>query len=206
MTVEAAIDDSTLRAASAALVTAFEDDPLLGRVFPGNRDRVALLRSAVRATVRMARRRGRIDVYRQPDGEVAGAAVWLPDDASGSVPALGLAVRLGAEVLVRWPSAVPDLARHRLRLRTIHRRLGPHRYLALIGVRADHRRRGIGAKLLEAGLAHCERAGLRAVLDTSSASNAEWYARHRFAVVKVLKWRFGETWVMQSEAARGAVQ
>lgn len=132
MTVEAAIDDSTLRAASAALVTAFEDDPLLGRVFPGNRDRVALLRSAVRTTVRLAQRRGRIDVYRQPDGEVAGAAVWLPGDASGSVSALGLAVRLGAEVLVRRPSAVPDLARHRLRLRTIHRRLGRRRTTALL--------------------------------------------------------------------------
>jgi GNAT superfamily N-acetyltransferase len=56
----------------------------------------------------------------------------------------------------------------------------PHWYLPLIGVEPLHQGRGIGAALLQRGLAQSDAAGLTAYLESTNPRNRPLYERHGF--------------------------
>jgi GNAT superfamily N-acetyltransferase len=63
----------------------------------------------------------------------------------------------------------------------------PHWYLPLIGVDGRHKRRGLGAALLRHALAVCDRDGLPAYLEATSAESVPLYERHGFRCVASLR-------------------
>lgn len=59
----------------------------------------------------------------------------------------------------------------------------PHWYLAVIGVDSAQQGRGLGAQLMDGGLARCDEEGLIAYLESSNPANISLYQRHGFEVV-----------------------
>jgi ribosomal protein S18 acetylase RimI-like enzyme len=59
----------------------------------------------------------------------------------------------------------------------------PHWYLAIVGVDSAHQGKGLGAQLMESGLARCDEEGLIAYLESSNPANISLYERHGFRVV-----------------------
>jgi ribosomal protein S18 acetylase RimI-like enzyme len=59
----------------------------------------------------------------------------------------------------------------------------PHWYLSMIGVDAAHQGQGLGARLLEVGLEHCDREGALAYLESSNPANLSFYERHGFEIL-----------------------
>ena len=64
----------------------------------------------------------------------------------------------------------------------VHHPKEPHWYLSTIGVDAAHQGKGLGAKLLQGGLARCDEEGLIAYLESSNPANISLYERHGFNV------------------------
>ncbi|WP_347313035.1 GNAT family N-acetyltransferase [Defluviimonas sp. SAOS-178_SWC] len=58
-----------------------------------------------------------------------------------------------------------------------------HWHLSLIAVDPAHRGRGLGARLLEHGLAACDRDGLPVYLESTNARNLTVYQRHGFELL-----------------------
>ncbi len=63
----------------------------------------------------------------------------------------------------------------------------PHWYLPLVGVDGRHQRRGLGAALLRHALTACDRDGLPAYLEATSAESVPLYERHGFQAVASLR-------------------
>jgi GNAT superfamily N-acetyltransferase len=59
----------------------------------------------------------------------------------------------------------------------------PHWYLPLIGVVPSRQGRGLGAALLQRGLAECDRAQLPAYLESTNPQNRPLYERHAFEAI-----------------------
>lgn len=134
-----------------------------------------------------------------PDGPILGVAAWVPPDPPGSAR-----WRRFREVVL----LAPTLARIR------HRRLafavlaecdrrhptGPHRYLALLGTDPGAQGRGVGARLVQAGLDRADAEGVPTYLETQTAANVAWYARFGFTEVGTV--RVGHApplWLLQRE-------
>lgn len=76
-------------------------------------------------------------------------------------------------------------------------------YLAVTGVHSERQRRGLGSAVLGPMLARLDRDQLVAVLDTSTAGNVSFYARHGFQVADELDIPAGgpHVWIMRREPA-----
>jgi GNAT superfamily N-acetyltransferase len=62
----------------------------------------------------------------------------------------------------------------------------PHYYLVAFGVHPDRKGRGLGRQLLSHGLAHADREGIPAYLETSNEANLGLYARFGFVQLEQL--------------------
>jgi ribosomal protein S18 acetylase RimI-like enzyme len=173
------LEDSRLGEASDVLARAFHNDPAWIWLIPDDEKRRRLLPWLFRVGFDVTA----ADVWTTA-GVVRGAARWLPP---GRPP-----MRVGAtlKALVTTPfrlgSAIaPFLAYGRaveaLRATAVP---DPHWYLAGIGVDPSAQRRGVGAALLQPGLAAASRAALPAVLLTNNEANLPFYERHGFEVVR----------------------
>ncbi|MFC0506270.1 GNAT family N-acetyltransferase [Micromonospora costi] len=113
-----------------------------------------------------------------PAGRLHAVAVWMcpdrpvPDDVWATV-----ATRDAELAGDRYPAMVAAEAAC-APLRTAQ----PAFLLAGVGVRRAEQGRGLGGRVLEPGLAEQERAGLPAVLETSSPENVRFYRRLGFVV------------------------
>ena len=177
----------TLRAASAAdlpaatavLAEAFEHDPTLARVIRPSADRrlerLALLFTTL---LRSAPKGAQIVDVAQTERGIVAAAIW--ERPSAPRPTL-------VGELVHLPAFVRAIGLAGIVPATVdQRRMGaarpeePHWYLGEIGVGEAARGRGVGAALLERGLARADADGVAAYLESSTPRNRALYARHGF--------------------------
>lgn len=173
------LERDRLGEASDVLARAFHDDPAWVWLIPSAERRARILPWLFRVGFDVTA----ADVWATA-GPVLGAARWLPPGR----PPMRVGPTLRALVttpLRLGPALGPFLAYGRaveaMRAETMP---GPHWYLAGIGVDPPAQRRGVGAALLEPGLAAAARDELPAVLLTNSAANLSFYRRHGFEVVR----------------------
>jgi ribosomal protein S18 acetylase RimI-like enzyme len=160
-------------ALTAALARAFDDDPVMHWLFPGEDRR---RRNALRIfDIRLRQLIGQEQVYTTED--LAGAAIWsLPDRWQ-----VGLRDSLELARLLLTPR-LPVLFSGFQRLENAHPHKPPHFYLAVLGTDPAEQGRGVGSALLRPVLELCDREGLPAYLESSKESNVDFYARHGFRV------------------------
>jgi len=168
-----------LDAVAAVLGEAFADDPVVVGMIgsaDGRRERAAALYAAL---LRAEDAAGlAVDVAREPDGTIVGAAVWERPGAPGAT--------LGA-LLRETPGFVRALGLHRVPIAlrgwsafARQRPDEPHWYLGEIGVSAARRGRGIGSRLLAHRLRHVDEQRGAAYLESSTPRNRALYVRHGF--------------------------
>ena len=175
------LHEAQVEHAGFVLSRAFYDDPFISYVLsdPDHRFREGpwFFSVALRAVLGF----GRVDT----DERVAGAAVWLPpgtasvsDDAFADAGFVDAPRRLGAEALARFAQNLDHIA-------ALHERLmpAPHWYLMILGVDPPYQGRGVGGELMQPVLAHCDREGIPAYLETQKARNVPFYRKHGFEVV-----------------------
>ncbi|MGY4904413.1 GNAT family N-acetyltransferase [Streptomyces sp. 900116325] len=151
---------------------AFHHDPVSGWVFPDEAHRRAVHGKFLGVFVDVTLVEGRIDLLE--DGTAV--ALWLPVQAGApteedTTPALMRA------------TADPDNERAELVGRltgAIHPHDRAHEYLLMIGVSPDRQGEGIGAALIADVLERCDRDGVPAYLEASSARSRRLYERLGF--------------------------
>ena len=158
------------------LARAFERDPVYRWIVPDDARWQRVAPGLFRELLRLFASTGMV----LTDGDGAGAALWNPPEPrprslrESAVFALALCVRLRG--------ATPRLARVGGILAALHPR-EPHWYLGVIGVEAERRRRGVGARLMAPILARCDDERLPAYLETAVEANLAFYGKHGFAVI-----------------------
>lgn len=171
--------DDELPAVAAVLGEAFQDDPvvvgMVGRG-AGRRERATHLYAA------LLRAEGAdavvVDVARDDEGAVVGAAVWeRPGTCGPSLPTLlrEMPTFLRALGVAGVPRALRGLSAF-----SHSRPAGPHWYLGEIGVATAARGAGVGSRLLAHRLRHVDATGVGAYLESSTTRNRALYARHGF--------------------------
>lgn len=156
---------------AALLDTTFRDDPVSSWVFPDEERRRAVHGVFMGVFLDAALTEGRVDLLE--DGSAA--ALWL------SVPA-GEPEEDDMPALMRR-TADPDNERAELVGRltgAIHPTDRAHAYLLLIAVAPDRQGEGLGTALLAPALEQCDRDGLPAYLEASSARSRDLYLRLGF--------------------------
>ncbi|MET8124451.1 GNAT family N-acetyltransferase [Streptomyces sp. NPDC005065] len=151
---------------------AFHHDPVSGWVFPDEAHRRAVHGKFLGVFVDVTLAEGRIDLLE--DGTAV--ALWLP------VPAGAPPEEDTTPALMR-ATADPDNERAELVGRltgAIHPHDRAHEYLLMIGVSPDRQGEGIGATLIADVLERCDRDGVPAYLEASSARSRRLYERLGF--------------------------
>ncbi|MGW2934696.1 GNAT family N-acetyltransferase [Streptomyces sp. NPDC001156] len=154
---------------------AFRDDPVSSWVFPDVEYRRTTHHRLMGAFTDIVFAEGRIDVTE--DGTAC--ALWLP------VPAGDHADAEDADDAVRLRETVdPDNERVERIARLAaasHPTERAHEYLWMIGVAPGHQGEGLGTALIQHVLDRCDREGLPAYLEASSARSTRLYERLGFA-------------------------
>ncbi|CAM5328626.1 GNAT family N-acetyltransferase OS=Streptomyces tendae OX=1932 GN=GUR47_14580 PE=4 SV=1 [Streptomyces tendae] len=161
---------------------AFQDDPVSSWVFPGEEYRRRTHHRLMAAFTDAVFADGRIDLTE--DG--AACALWLPVPAgepAGAEPGGG-AEGSAEDVPARLREAV-DPANERVELIArltdgIHPTGRARAYLWMIGVTPGRQGEGLGTALIESELDRCDRVGLPACLEASSARGKALYERLGF--------------------------
>ncbi len=164
------------------LTRAFLDYPLMvyaNQQVARRRRGVATLYGAI---VRDALRHGEVHV----SAGLEGACCWLPPGVG--LPTLARELRSG---MVGVPPGFGWTGFRRLvDFDHMHRRLharhavGPHWFLAAIGVDPSHQKRGIGSALMAPVLARADEQRVSCYLETHVAGNVRLYERHGFRVME----------------------
>ncbi|MFE3324775.1 GNAT family N-acetyltransferase [Streptomyces sp. NPDC059176] len=152
---------------------AFMDDPVSGWVFPDETHRRAVHGTFLGVFLDIALEGGRVDMTE--DG--AAAALWLRMPAEPSEEKDDTPARM-REI------ADPDNERAELVGRLtgeVHPHGRVHEYLMLIAVAPHRQRQGLGTALLAPALERCDRHGVPAYLEASSARSSMLYERLGFA-------------------------
>jgi GNAT superfamily N-acetyltransferase len=191
---------------AAMLTRAFWNDPQMRWLLPEDADRARVLPWLLETSVRYALRAG--EAWTTP--ALSGLALWLPPGtrppglvATLRTGALAAPVKLGWQRFVRFTTltARADQLRKRLLPR-------PHWHLAGLGVDPDMQRQGIGSALLQPTLRKADAAGAACYLETYTAANVAFYARHGFKVLanEVLLDGAPPIWAMARIASDNAQQ
>lgn len=171
----------------ADLHAAFMDDPVLCWAFPDERRR------------RYGRHFFAMHARRLVPGGLAwrtegGGALWAAPGRWRESPLEAL--RMAAGAFRGVGARGPQVARGMLGIEARHP-AEPHLYLAVIGVRPEQQGQGLGTALLQPGLAHADRLGLPAYLESSNIRNVPLYERHGFEVTEEVQLPRGPSmWLM----------
>jgi GNAT superfamily N-acetyltransferase len=117
--------------------------------------------------------------YMDVDG--GGAALWLAPDAAPDEEALSRLIEDAVAPGKR--AAMSAIMEQMIRCHPQE----PHWYLPFIGVEPARQSGGLGAALLRAQLAACDRARLPAYLESTNPRNRPLYERHGFAAITEIK-------------------
>ncbi len=175
-----------------AMMAAFWDYEETLHLLPSERARRRVLPRYLDSDLREAARFGTLLGARR-DGEIVGAAAWLPPQ--GYPPSL---LRQAAQALRLAPTLPWSLgtAREALRGRAENRRhhagRGRHYFLMALGVRPQSQGEGQGRALVTPMLARADEEGVGCFLFTARRANALWYGRFGFEVTA--EYRPTRTW------------
>ena len=179
------VTQARIREAADVLAVAMLDDGFGQYLAPDPDERLTINRAYYAELIGLAISEGRVNAWGDP---IVGVAVWLerPAVADGdhrsalTVPAFEAPALLAPDVASR-------VERFGAVIRQLRERARPdrHAYLDSIGVLPDHRRRGIATRLLAAGHAWADGAGLPCALDTVTDEDVEFYQRRGYRIVSV---------------------
>lgn len=174
---------------TAALVKAFDDDPVMTHIFRKGRakkSRAFFVSDSKRSLAKGA-------LYTTAGGPPAGGAIWMAPGQwkIGGLELLGqlpMLFRIGAEA----PRALGLLSQ----VEKAHPE-EPHWYLAVLGTVPEHQGKGIGSALIGPILQKCDDEGVPAYLESSKESNIPFYQRHGFELRDAINVKNGPTlWPM----------
>lgn len=172
------------------LTRAFDDDPVIGWLFPDDERRFRQSRKFFLLRMKQFLPQG--DVYTTPDH--SGAAIWAVP-GQWHLPALAtlrMIAVLAPAVGPRGPRAVQGM----MQIDGAHP-TEPHYYLAVLGTEPDLQGRGIGSALMQPVLETCDRNEIPAYLESSKERNVAFYARHGFRVTREMRLPKGPpVWLM----------
>jgi ribosomal protein S18 acetylase RimI-like enzyme len=166
---------------ATALARAFEDDPVMGWVFP---DAQRLARLERGFTLYLRRIWLRHEQCYATD-RLFGAALWLPPGSWHLGPVEQL--RLLPSMLAASGRNLPRLLRVLRMMEVSHPAEPEHYYLAVLGVEPELQGRGFGSALMSPVLEHCDRERIAAYLESSKRRNCVLYERHGFRIVEELR-------------------
>jgi GNAT superfamily N-acetyltransferase len=170
-----------LRAAGEVFVASHGEYPPFRHVFPDPARRAAVLRAFFTTTIRDALAAGHVDAAVKGD-RVLGVAVWLPPGAFPWSLRRQLRATPGLlKVLQVAPRSFVTFMRQGARSARLHPR-DPHWDLETMGILPEAQGRGLGARLLEPGLARADQDGLPCYLTTARRENLAFYRRSGFDV------------------------
>ena len=179
-------------ALSTALAAAFDDDPVIGWVFPDARRRPRFARRLFALRLRHV-----LDQRETYTLDNRGGALWaVPGQWKVSAgQQLDMLVRLAGGLGLRAARILGGL--HDVERR--HPR-EPHYYLAVLGVEPGSQGRGLGTALMVPVLRACDADGVPAYLESSKERNVDYYSRHGFRVTEELRLPEGPpVWLMWRE-------
>jgi ribosomal protein S18 acetylase RimI-like enzyme len=164
------------------LTRAFLDYPLMKYANAQRARRRRGVATLYGAIVRDTLRHGEVHV----SAGLEGACCWLPPGVG--LPTLAREVRSGMLALpfgFGW-AGFQRLVNFGHMQRTLHERyaIGPHWFLAAIGVDPAHQGRGIASALLAPALARADEQRTSCYLETHTANNVRLYERHGFRVME----------------------
>jgi ribosomal protein S18 acetylase RimI-like enzyme len=170
---------------AALLARAFADDPIQSWLFPDRRKRVARLEHFYRLDLRHRLLGPAAALVLPAAGSLpvgaAGAAFWMPPDT------WRIRWRQALAIAPAFMSLVGPRGVRALRfLDAIERAhpTEPHWYLAHLGVHPAAQGRGLGARLVGAGLDLADASGSPAYLECSSQTNVAFYHRFGFREIE----------------------
>lgn len=171
------------RAPDAAdiLARAMLDEPSGRWLVPDEQEFLLTFQRIYAHLIRLALDEGRVDAWGDPP---VGVAIWLRRPALTDEPpprVTGAASQAGAIFPVHATARVERLAAVIRQLREWVRP-DEHAYLDTLAVLPTHREGGIASRLLDAGHAWADGAGLPCALETASTRNVEFYRRHGYEV------------------------
>lgn len=171
-TVRPVLEPTERRRLAGLLADAFLDDPMQRWLFPNERRRRGrLLRFYDLDIAHRLERRSDVVV----DGTDA-VAFWHPPGDERTVP-VGAALRL-APAFSSVAGHHPIAALRVLRAVEARRPRRPHWYLSHLAVQPLAQGRGIGGRLLAAGLDRAAADGVGVYLETANPANRRFYRRH----------------------------
>ena len=188
------------RAAARVLSDAFLDEPLWRVVGPRRRwQRRRVLLRLHAAEIRKARRWGGPSLAIYSGGGLDGILIaweaprdWPPPQPWSTLIDLPSLLLAGPLPAIR--AGPVDWQVQRLRSRA------PHVYLYLLGVDPRHQRSGIGARLVEAVVAHAFERGLPVMLETMAPQNPAFYAKQGFEIACEVELIGGQhAWLMRRD-------
>lgn len=166
-----------VRPAAGLLARAFRDNPLNRAVIGDSpEERLRCNDIGMRVHLPVARQHGRVLLARR-SGSLAGVLVGVPPLAWPlPLPPFRQRLRLvfgqGWNVARRWAEVAILLQEHHW--------IGPHWYLATLGVEPELWRQGVGGRLLREWLRIVDADRSRAFLETDSPENVAFYERVGF--------------------------
>jgi ribosomal protein S18 acetylase RimI-like enzyme len=165
--------DAAINRAVAALVLAFEADPVARWMYRTPDQYLLHIPRLFRALGAGSFETGA--AYCAADG--GGAAIWFPPNVHGDDAAVEAIIADSTSGVMQGDiAAVFEMTAH-------YRPSEPHWYLSLIGVETLHRNKGYGADLLEHVLHQCDGEHREAYLWSSNKKNISFYQRHGFKIV-----------------------
>lgn len=158
------------------IVDSFADDPVNRWIFGGQKARLPFY-TKIAQNIYLPQGYGHV----MDDG--SGGALWSPPGVRKSLPfldtleiAMPIIRHSGFKYLPRGLAADSALAKKKP--------VEPHYYLFAIGARSGHQGKGIGGKLMQAGLERVDADGMPAYLESSKEANVPFYRRFGFEVIE----------------------
>lgn len=189
-------DRATVRAMATVLGRALFDDPSMIFLVPDDDSRARRLPRLFEVILRKSLPFGACSVV--ADGtEILGVAAWTPPAAIRTRQQDWAAVA-GYAWALRGRTRAADVFGQALR--EAHP-TQPHWYLSVLGTDPSAQGRGVGTKLLEERLVHCDGAGEPVYLETNKERNVRFYERFDFKVSQEIEVPEGgpRTWTMWRE-------
>ncbi|MEU9378342.1 GNAT family N-acetyltransferase [Streptomyces sp. NPDC048255] len=173
-------------AIAVLLARAFADDPVMAWAFPDPSRRERRSARLFKLIQRQQRpRAGGVRVAATGDGQLLAAALWSGPGRwkTSAVQELAAMPRYAHAFGVRGLPRAADVEN------TLHEAHpeAPHWYLPTLGTDPAFQGTGVGSALLRQQLAHCDRLGQSAYLESSKASNVPFYERFGFRVTREIR-------------------